>query len=430
MSLDPLARERSVSPLDSEHLSASLVRAGLRDAASPPLMIERGWPLAKIPLLLRATEPVGRAERNGWWSFYFLDSDKVPFSCRSALKNRNAVYLGDLHAVVQAFPYDSQLLGVNQATTVEAAFSVVTSALPETEPDWQSLSTKVLNYKSSRKLTVRYRLSTRNGQESTVFGKLFPVDGDRQALEAQRALADATPSTDSENFSVAPVVGRIPGWNALLWRRVAGRSVFAQLGSCELTTTIRRVARCLAGLHRSDVRWRRIHDRESELNTVRSWLAAVAVADPIRRAELEVSYQRLQATISRADIPGLVPCHRDFYDKQLLIDGKRCTLLDLEVASRAEPELDVANFLAHLELRGLQGRTDKVEPTGRLFVDEYSRVQPRLDPARLRWYLASSFLRLACVYSFRPEWESLASKLAAASSEAHAIEQEFVGDSL
>ena len=144
--------------------------------------------------------------------------------------------------------------------------------------------------------------------------------------------------------------------------------------------------------------------------------------------EFEAIYRRLHQSMSTDRTGPLVPSHRDFYDKQILVDEDRCTLLDLEVASRAEAELDVGNFLAHLELRWLQGRMEGRESLAQLFVAEYSRVGSRLDAARLRWYLASSLLRLGCVYSFRPEWVDLAPRLLEASIRALDGDRFQVGD--
>ena len=50
----------------------------------------------------------------------------------------------------------------------------------------------------------------------------------------------------------------------------------------------------------------------------------------------------------------LVLTHRDLHDGQWLVNDDRPCLLDFDLLCRAEPELDIANFLAHLELRRLQ----------------------------------------------------------------------------
>ena len=430
MNIGSLATTRVGAPLESETLSASLMRAGLRKAALPPLIVERGWPVAKIPLLVRCSESDTQISRPRWWSFYFLAPGKVPFSCRSALKDGAAVYLEDLHAVVQSFPDDLLLSNIDRAASEKAALRTVGSALPEKRRDWQSVSTRVLTYKPSRRLTVRYRLTPATGRGQTVFGKLYPANLDQQTRSIQQALAETAAGGGSERFSVAQIIGDIPSWNALLWRRVPGLSLFELLDSPDFGESVGRVARCLGALHSSRVPWYRIHDRERELGTVDSWVQAAGFADPTRRIGFDNAYQQLVESASSTAAAHQVPSHRDFYDKQVLLDERQCTLLDLEVASRAEPELDVANFLAHLELRAQQGRIEEIEPATNRFLEEYSRVGRRLDASRLSWYLASSLLRLACVYSLRPEWVELTSCLLRASMKAVAGTQVLLRESV
>ena len=402
----------------SAALSASLAQAGLRCATSSPLVVERGWPLAKIPLMLRCADPDEQQTKRRWWTFYCLGSEQIPFACRSALKNRAAVYLDDLHAIVQRFPHDLLLSGVDQAVSKKTALPAVNSALQADGREWQSLTTRLLSYKPSRRLTVRYRVTPAEGRGRTIFGKLLPTLADQQVLQVQQALEKEIVGKSTDQFSVPQLAGRAPEWNALFWRRAPGRSVFELLRSTQLPEAIGRTARCLAGLHTSQIHWLRTHDRERELGTVRNWIRAAGAANPAEGVELDGVFQHLSRMISKGDAASLVPSHRDFYDKQIVIDDRRCALLDLEVACRAEPELDVANFLAHLELRSLQGRMERVAPTAHLFMEEYSGGGPRLDTTRLRWYLASTLLRLACVYSLRIEWAGLTSNLAQASIQA------------
>jgi Ser/Thr protein kinase RdoA (MazF antagonist) len=77
-------------------------------------------------------------------------------------------------------------------------------------------------------------------------------------------------------------------------------------------------------------------------------LAALANRRPALRDQLTRVFegcQRLAATLP--DVP-LVPAHRDFYADQVVVDGSRVVLLDLDLYSLAHPALDVGNCIAHL----------------------------------------------------------------------------------
>ena len=154
-----------------------------------------------------------------------------------------------------------------------------------------------------------------------------------------------------------------------------------------------------------------IFDRSQEL----------AVLDErLRRLELvggkaPPDWLSLRASLGQVSelIPQALPVltHRDLHDKQWLLDGRRACLLDFDLLCLAEPELDAANFLAHLELRRLQqpqlGARD-VQLCGKAFLDGLglSLDNPACS-TRLEFYQATCFARLALVYLLRPPWQSL-----------------------
>ena len=280
------------------------------------------------------------------------------------------------------------------------------------------VTARILGYKSSRRLTVRFRLRSETGRGRTLFGKLYPAGGVRRIYQIQQALAVTSSRPHEDRFSLPVVAGVVEPWNALLWRRAPGSTLFEMLSEPHLLARVTRIGRCLGSFQSRDLRVPSAHDRERELGTVQSWIRSVAAAGLVTNPDLRRANLRLQDSASRPKASPLVPSHRDFFDKQILIAQDRCTLLDLELVSRAEPELDVANFLAHLVLRSLQRRLKVQDEAAGHFVDGYSRTGPRFDRGRLRWYLASSLVRLACVYSFRPEWEGTVSGLVQAANRA------------
>jgi hypothetical protein len=101
----------------------------------------------------------------------------------------------------------------------------------------------------------------------------------------------------------------------------------------------------------------------------------------------------------------LVLVHRDFHDKQVVLDGDGgVAVLDFDTLSLGEAAMDVANTLAHFELRALQGLCSRstAAAAARAFLDAYQpsaatdrRIGPHLDATRLR---------LATLYALRPVW--------------------------
>jgi aminoglycoside phosphotransferase (APT) family kinase protein len=126
---------------------------------------------------------------------------------------------------------------------------------------------------------------------------------------------------------------------------------------------------------------------------------------------------RAQLTSARRRIAPveLVACHRDLHDGQLFDCGRAIGLIDFDLLCRADPLLDAANLAAHLQLRALQHHGNSTPEgalaAGRALLEGLDREAEASYARRLRFYQATTFLRLALVYAVRPRWASIAPTL-------------------
>ncbi|WP_427015713.1 phosphotransferase [Pseudarthrobacter sp. P1] len=109
----------------------------------------------------------------------------------------------------------------------------------------------------------------------------------------------------------------------------------------------------------------------------------------------------------------LVWAHGDLHDKQIIGSPGRTPLglLDFDEAAQAEAALDLANLDVHLTLRLSQG---VLTPERHRVAHSQVLVTAgglQVSPSRFQAYSDSTRLRLACLYSFRPRWTSLAQEL-------------------
>lgn len=104
------------------------------------------------------------------------------------------------------------------------------------------------------------------------------------------------------------------------------------------------------------------------------------------------------------------PAHRDLHDKQVLWDGRRAGLIDLDTAARAEPALDLANLRAHVAWRQGQGRLSAPRALAALSAIDGVATRAHVDSERIAAYEASTRLRLGAVYLFRPAWHDRAAR--------------------
>ncbi len=171
--------------------------------------------------------------------------------------------------------------------------------------------------------------------------------------------------------------------------------------------------RALRSLHQDAPAWLGLHDSEAEIGMLEARLACVGKFVPeLYEAVKSVAVPVFDALRNEPGRWQLI--HRDFYDKQIIVGlSGRVGVLDFDTLGAGEPALDIANMLAHLELRMLQGSRDGVAVSAgaREFLRGYGEGHVQEDAARIAAYLDASRLRLACLYAFWPEWAGISRKL-------------------
>lgn len=144
------------------------------------------------------------------------------------------------------------------------------------------------------------------------------------------------------------------------------------------------------------------HDAHAEVGVIRQWLARVDHFAPTLRPQLAAHADRVADALSADSLPSVL-LHRDFYDKQVVVDGDGTVgLLDFDTLAVGEAALDVANALVHIELRApALGWSDAdVQRAAHAVLSGYQPDEAVL--ARIPAYADATRLRLACVYAMRP----------------------------
>lgn len=147
------------------------------------------------------------------------------------------------------------------------------------------------------------------------------------------------------------------------------------------------------------------HGDADEAEVLRGW--AARAGDLLGGTDWPARMERVAAELTArgiAEQPRLVPTHRDLHDKQLLWDGMRLAVLDLDTACLAHASLDPANLAAHASLREAQGLWSA--RSAELVRARARGVAAAAGVDEQRWRLAerATVVRLAAVYAFRPRW--------------------------
>lgn len=157
------------------------------------------------------------------------------------------------------------------------------------------------------------------------------------------------------------------------------------------------------------------HDRPAELGVLDRLAARTQPWVQSLPAGWREARERLEDLAVPAPAAGPVPVHRDLHDGQLLLTDRGPALLDFDLLCGGEPAVDPGNLLAHLDLRGLQGRRgadpEGMRHLGQAFLEGLGRGGEDGFEAALRFYHAATLLRLALLYRLRPRWAALAGPL-------------------
>ncbi|WP_158288711.1 phosphotransferase [Ornithinimicrobium flavum] len=148
------------------------------------------------------------------------------------------------------------------------------------------------------------------------------------------------------------------------------------------------------------------HTADDEAQVLLTWRERAERAGVLRGTPWAARLGEVAEELAAAPHTGarLVPTHRDLHDKQLLWDGARLSVLDLDTVCRAEPALDLANLAVHARLRQAQGRwSARATATMLEAVDRVADASD-VDPERMRLARRATVARLAAVYAFRPPW--------------------------
>jgi hypothetical protein len=321
-----------------------------------------------------------------------LPPARAPWEPRAA-----AALVESPRALLQLFPWDARLPTLARALDPDHVAAALGTEVHAGVP---------VGYWPGMRCQVRYETA-----EGPLFGKVFPdAAGAGVAKLLERVAATLA---DAAGVAVPSLRAWVPSLHLLVTTPLDGTALIERLEHGAPPETVVPVATALARLHAVELSHvdRRFRPAD-DLEVVRPWVAFATETFPALGPDLAAALARLETALPAGERPATL-VHRDFYDKQVLVGASRVGLLDLDTLCHGDPEIDVANFGAHLTLRGLQWHAspDALAPLAAAFADAYRRQRPDLDRRRVDWYRASTLLRLACLYALRPWWEEITPRL-------------------
>ncbi|MCC7373314.1 MAG: hypothetical protein IT581_01570 [Verrucomicrobiales bacterium] len=210
----------------------------------------------------------------------------------------------------------------------------------------------LIRHKPGRRCVIEYRFGPESaGAEMAWLGKARARQGRGWATRVAEDLRSAG-LNDAGRVSVPEPLGEVPEIHMELQRRVGGETVFkrfeSETNSSEIEALARRCAEAIHRLHASGVRIARTHTVADELRILRDRLAKMWVTHACWGERLDAVMRGCERLASTLDEPCACLVHRDYYPDQVLVEGERLWLLDLDLCAMGDACLDHGNFMAHL----------------------------------------------------------------------------------
>lgn len=265
---------------------------------------------------------------------------------------------------------------------------------------------EIIRHKPGRRAILRYEMAT----GESLFGKTFASKRGAKVYEITRTITAAR--AFGPNVALPDPVGWLPDLRLLLQQPVCGAPIEQALldGDWDLAVAI---ACALHHFHTSRLDLGRTHDLAKELEPLPMRVSQVAEACPELAQAANRCLDRIQEIDASLFDWRLQPVHRDFYHDQVLCDGDRLAILDLDDAAMSEPLIDVANFRAHLMLLGAHQRGDvtALELVSDAFLDRRRQLETDLDERLLAFLTATTLLRLSGIHVSRKDGANVARML-------------------
>jgi hypothetical protein len=337
-----------------------------------------------------------------------------------------AALLEPLNMVVNVFPIDPELPTLIAATDPRRMAAVFAELpRPLLPSPIHECHIELVQYRRRHRCVLRYTMTgdrSRVGAPgpTVVYGKVAD-SADADAGQLIVALEAAAARTGTPwRFAIPRWLGFRPDLQLALLSAIPGEprvkdlleehgaSSGQQPAGLTLHEALDECARIAAELHGADVDLGPPRTLGEDLYALR------AVTDPVRRASPAFG-ARCDAWLRQVEVladgsAAMEPClgHGDFTLSQAIFDGSHAGLVDFDTTCRAEPALDLGQFLAYVRVVvATEGGTaappvaaDIADPLCERFLETYvahrrAPVDARRLRARVRVYELTSLLRIA-----------------------------------
>ncbi len=220
-------------------------------------------------------------------------------------------------------------------------------------------SIRTLRHKIGRRCLIEYKVKIISPQEDipsiTLLGKVRGKGLDYSSYKLNKTLWEKGFNHNSEDkISVPEPIGIIPDFQMWLQRKVDGVNSTDLLTKENGIDLAKKIALVAHKLHHANIPTKRSHTMADELSILHQRLEKMMIIYPHWQTRLERLLKLCDRLGENTPIPETKGIHRDFYPDQILVDGKKLYLLDLDLYCQGDVGVDIGNFMAHLTEQSLR----------------------------------------------------------------------------
>lgn len=265
------------------------------------------------------------------------------------------------------------------------------ATLAEPITDAHVVSAQLLRHKPGKRLLVEYSLQRVDGQTEQVIGKVrLKKRIDQRVMQLYKDLQ----ILGSSGVRVPEFLGTLPHIHLWLQEKILG----SEIQPISPLAIHRAVGQALAEMHCSKLEIERSHSIQDELAVLcqqfEHWLYPEAEYSRQSEGLLNSCFQAVDSLVPVEN----TIIHRDFYFDQVLSSRDGIALLDFDLATMGPPELDVGNYLAHLDEFAIRNSAEQqCSQAGEAFLEGYAENRPCLQHSNVNVWRYLSLARLVAI---------------------------------
>jgi hypothetical protein len=267
-----------------------------------------------------------------------------------------ALYSPDLQLLFQIFPADRKLESLRTMTDRHAVAPILQAALKGQAHGAavRVVAVHVVRYKPERKCVLRYDIqgTTGIGPPSVVYAKVVRPS---HLARTPRLLTWIRESAGAIGFDLPEPLAVLPRLGTELYSRVPGTPLSALGEADEFPLACRRVGRALRQFHGLRVPAAPRRNVEARIAQLERSAAELLLLLPSDERRIERLRRQLSLRLPRAGSLRSCLIHGDFHGDNVLVEGDRVGLVDLDDCARGDPAEDLGSMWAQLTWLSTKG---------------------------------------------------------------------------